>query len=201
MLLAAIVSWHPIASLVTMVFSKDNTFKSSGIAVISLDFSSVFTWPKTRLFSLAQVLTMWIGDFFPPDLGPLWSYRLWLSLLYHSEQLMFLPIPQSSTRIVHYQWQKMPDWRSREKECHWEVQEKFAGKSSFSRAYCSISFQVFAPQITEIIPIRRMSSNLWSLVKSRLGSSIWSKISFSLFTAFIVYIILIINIIYKIIIK
>ena len=36
-------------------------FSSSGIAVISLDFSSVATWPKAMPSSLAQALTMCRG--------------------------------------------------------------------------------------------------------------------------------------------
>jgi len=36
--------------------------RSSGIAVISFDFSFVFTCPKTMLFSDAHALTMHMGD-------------------------------------------------------------------------------------------------------------------------------------------
>ena len=56
----AISFWQPMASIVIGNESLSSIcFNSSGIAVISLDFASVATWPKAIPSSLAQVLTMW----------------------------------------------------------------------------------------------------------------------------------------------
>jgi hypothetical protein len=60
-----------MASMVTMAPSKARVLISSGMAVISLDLSSVLICPSTSRISEAQALTMCIGDF------PLiWSWDL-----------------------------------------------------------------------------------------------------------------------------
>src|SRR5438552_7586750 len=43
--------WVPIASIVTIHPSRARSFKSSGMAVISLDFSFTATWASTIRFS------------------------------------------------------------------------------------------------------------------------------------------------------
>jgi len=45
---AAIAVWHPIASMVTMHPCKSSASSKAGIAVISFDFSSTATCPRTR---------------------------------------------------------------------------------------------------------------------------------------------------------
>jgi hypothetical protein len=52
-----------MASIVTIQPLSAKTLRSSGMAVISLDFSSVLTWPSTNRCSVAQALTMWIAAF------------------------------------------------------------------------------------------------------------------------------------------
>jgi hypothetical protein len=51
----------PIASMVTMQPSMSSTLSSSGIAVISLDFSAVAVWPSTTPALAAKALTRWNG--------------------------------------------------------------------------------------------------------------------------------------------
>ena len=61
--------WHPMASIVTIAPSIANISKSLGIAMISLDFSVTFTWPRTRRLLAAKAETMWIWAL-PPFLLP-----------------------------------------------------------------------------------------------------------------------------------
>ena len=68
----AISVWQPIASVVTIVSFTFNCFKSSGIAVISLDFSSTFTSP-TQNPPLSTALTMWFA-FCPSFPLPRWVF-------------------------------------------------------------------------------------------------------------------------------
>src|SRR5271157_3592033 len=65
----AISVWVPIASMVTMQPGRSRIFKSSGIAVISFDFSSTFRWPRTSSFSAAHALTIKIAR-----LPSFWSF-------------------------------------------------------------------------------------------------------------------------------
>src|SRR5437764_512601 len=53
----AIASWAPIASIVTMPPRTSIFFRSSGIAVISLDFSAQACCPRARPYSPAQAVT------------------------------------------------------------------------------------------------------------------------------------------------
>ena len=57
MISSAIAFWAPIASIVTMPPRTSIFFSSSGIAVISLDFSSQTCWPRARPYSPAQAVT------------------------------------------------------------------------------------------------------------------------------------------------
>ena len=54
----AISFWQPMASLVTTHPLSSSNSSSWGMAVISFDFSSVFTCPKVRVFAEAQPLTV-----------------------------------------------------------------------------------------------------------------------------------------------
>jgi hypothetical protein len=63
----AISFWQPIASMVTIDPFSVSTFNSSGMAVISLDFSATLTWPSTRRCRLDHAEIMWIGAFPPPS--------------------------------------------------------------------------------------------------------------------------------------
>ena len=57
----AISFWQPMASIVIRVPVRSICSRSWGMAVISLDFSSVATWPRAIPSSLAQALTMCSG--------------------------------------------------------------------------------------------------------------------------------------------
>ena len=57
MISAAIAFWVPIASMVMIAPLMSTSLKSSGIAVISFDFSAHATCPSDRPNSLAQTLT------------------------------------------------------------------------------------------------------------------------------------------------
>ena len=57
MICAAIAFWVPIASMVMIAPLMSTSLRSSGIAVISLDFSAQATCPSDRPNSLAQTLT------------------------------------------------------------------------------------------------------------------------------------------------
>ena len=57
MMSAAIAFWAPIASMVMIAPLMSTSLRSSGIAVISLDFSAQATCPSDRPYSLAQTLT------------------------------------------------------------------------------------------------------------------------------------------------
>ena len=57
----AIFFWQPIVSIVTILFFKSKTLNSSGIAVISFDFSDVLNCPRTSSFLQAHALTIWIA--------------------------------------------------------------------------------------------------------------------------------------------
>ena len=52
-----------MASIVTIAPEIESIFSSSGIAVISLDFSSTATWPSSRWLAVAQAWTMCKADF------------------------------------------------------------------------------------------------------------------------------------------
>src|SRR3954447_25632170 len=57
MIAAAIAFWAPIASIVTMPRRTSIFFRSSGVAVISLDFSAQTSCPRARPYSPAQAVT------------------------------------------------------------------------------------------------------------------------------------------------
>ena len=57
MICAAIAFWVPIASMVMIAPLMSTSRRSSGIAVISFDFSAQATCPSDRPNSLAQTLT------------------------------------------------------------------------------------------------------------------------------------------------
>src|SRR5208283_4949740 len=57
MICAAIAFWVPIASMVMIAPLMSTSLRSSGIAVISFDFSAHATCPSDRPNSLAQTLT------------------------------------------------------------------------------------------------------------------------------------------------
>ena len=61
-ILFTIFFWQPIASIVTIQPFISSRFSNSGMAVISLDFSSVIICPSVTRFSDAQALTTWIAD-------------------------------------------------------------------------------------------------------------------------------------------
>ena len=56
--------WQPMASMVTTVPLNSRAARSFGIAVISLDFSSILRWPSTKLLVLAQAETRCTMAFF-----------------------------------------------------------------------------------------------------------------------------------------
>ena len=56
-----------MASIVTIAPEIASIFKSLGMAVISLDFSSTATWPSSRWLAVAQAWTRWRADL---ALGP-----------------------------------------------------------------------------------------------------------------------------------
>jgi len=51
--------WQPAASMLTNAPETSSNRSNSGIAVISLDFSSVRTWAGVAPFSDAHALTIW----------------------------------------------------------------------------------------------------------------------------------------------
>jgi hypothetical protein len=59
MICSAIAFWVPIASIVMIAPWMSTSLKSSGMAVISFDFSSQATCPSDSPYSLAQTLTEW----------------------------------------------------------------------------------------------------------------------------------------------
>ena len=58
---AAILVWHPMASMVTSAPFSSRRWSSSGMAVISLDLMSVASWPRTRRWRDAQAETRCSG--------------------------------------------------------------------------------------------------------------------------------------------
>ena len=58
---AAIPVWVPMASMVTSAPFSSRRCRSAGMAWISLDFSSIASWPRTRRCLAAQALTMCNG--------------------------------------------------------------------------------------------------------------------------------------------
>src|SRR5579883_1892364 len=58
-MLCAISVWQPIASIVTRHPLMCRSSSRRGMALISFDFSSVLTCPKTRRLCVAHALTMW----------------------------------------------------------------------------------------------------------------------------------------------
>jgi hypothetical protein len=57
MISAAIAFWAPMPSMVMIAPRMSTSRMTSGIALISLDFSAQATWPSERPNSLAQMLT------------------------------------------------------------------------------------------------------------------------------------------------
>ena len=53
--------------MVTIAPFSVSSFNSSGMAVISLDFSATLAWPSTRRCRLDQAEIMWIGALAPPS--------------------------------------------------------------------------------------------------------------------------------------
>src|SRR5689334_25006381 len=77
MIWAAITFCAPIASMVMIAPLMSTSLNSSGMAVISLDFSAQATCPSDRPYSLAQMLTR--------CRAPSPSLRSWLRLAVHGE--------------------------------------------------------------------------------------------------------------------
>lgn len=170
-----------MASIVTKHPSRSKSFHSSGMAVISLDFSSTATWARTIRFSTAHALTR-CKAFFPCTAS--WE-RLNVLPSMAMTPGIFPVIPRTQFRKhssnclgsirantrPKVSCEGMPLGRSK----------KVLSQVSFVLPNDSISTHPSAPQRTPTIAMRMISSNWCRLVLSTLGSSIPSKMLYRVF--------------------
>lgn len=163
--------------MVTMQPDKSSMRRSSGIAGISLDCSSVASCARTSRFSTAQALTRW-NAFLP--FAPSYDRRRVFPSMATTPRTCSVRLPthvkklfsNSSGFILEntlllVSWDGMPLDSSRIVSSH----------SCFTFPNCSISSHTSAPQITAQIAIMMISINLCNFVRSIRGSTIFPKLS------------------------
>jgi len=162
-----------MASMETIVSCNSSCLISSGMAVISLDFSLVLIWPSTIPFSTAQALTMWIAPFSMalswdalrvlPSMAtwPMTDRMDWDQLRKASLNCRGSSMENTLPKVS---WEGMPFGSLKNCSSHWY----------FDLPYCSTSPQFWAPQTRAQI-VMVMISISWCLMLYFLGSSTFEK--------------------------
>ena len=165
-----------ISSSCHELFAVTNRFSNSGIAGIWLDFSSVLHCPRTKRFSVAQALTIWIRlRFFPRSQAPrsvVPSIAMtcpsvilktnWIQLRKQSCSSFGFNRANNRSKVS---WEGIPFFSSRNPDNH----------SCLEFPKLSTSPQVSAPQMTAQIVIIMISFNLYSILYWARGSLIELK--------------------------
>lgn len=144
----------------------------------------ILSWPSTIWFSVAHALTMCTILLEPYSQVP--------HIPFPSMLTTSLPVSSATERVqamkedsnssgfrakntrLNVSWEGMPAGRRRKVRSH----------SCLALPKFSMSFQISAPQITEAMAMKRMSSNIWALVRSTRGSVNSEKKGNGLFIVF-----------------
>src|SRR5476651_361979 len=162
--------------MVTMAPRSSNILSNLGIAVISLDFSSVTTCPNTKFASVTHALTVWRA-FLPFVFDPLarevlpsiatilfliGMFKTFTQLMKHSVNASGL-IAMKTLRKVSCEG--MPLGNSR----------NFLSQAILERPNSSIAVKALAPERVAHTAMKRRSPSLCNCVRCRRGSSIVAK--------------------------